>query len=108
MSIWNQHLCNLFGGGDKSKIPKKGEFKCPICGEIVPVGEIRKHAAEDDQRFKQGNLIARIKQDHPEWIETDGTCPKCVEYYQKLVASAEKVQPREYPDRDVGVPKWAK
>jgi len=107
VSIWNQHLCNLFGGG-KGKEPKKGEFKCPLCGEIVPVGEVRKHAAEDDVRFRDGMVIARIKQDHPEWVESDGACPKCVEFYQKLVEQKTKIQPREYPDRDVGVPKWAK
>ena len=96
MSIWNAHLCNLFGG-DKSKEPKPGEFRCPLCGDIVPVGEIRVHAVADDQRFKEGRLIARIKQDHPEWLEADGACPKCMEYYRQTLGG-EKIKPRPRPD----------
>jgi len=107
VSIWNKHLCNLFGGGDKSKTPKPGEFKCPLCSEIVPMKELRSHAASDDQRFKDGMLIARIKQDHPEWVEADGACPQCIEYYRKAL-HVEKIKPREYPDRDTGAPPWAK
>lgn len=106
MSIWNKHLCNLFGG-DQSKSPKEGEFKCPLCGSLVPISQIRVHAIEDDKRFKEGMLIARIKADHPEWVETDGACPKCIEYYRATLP-VEKLQPREYPDRDVGRPPWAK
>ena len=84
MSIWKEHLCNLFGAG-KSQPPKQGEFRCPICGDIVPMRELLTHAVEDDRRFQDGRTIARIKQDHPEWIEADGACPKCVEYYRKIV-----------------------
>lgn len=29
-------------------------------------------------------LMERIKKDHPGWVERDGACPKCVEYYEKL------------------------
>jgi predicted RNA-binding Zn-ribbon protein involved in translation (DUF1610 family) len=107
VSIWNKHLCGLFGGG-KETAKRRGDFTCPLCGEAISAGELRAHAAKDDQRFKHGLMIARIKQDHPEWVEADGACPKCVEYYRQLVATSEKIQPRQYPDRDVGVPKWAK
>ena len=29
-------------------------------------------------------IIEQIKKDHPEWVEKDGACPKCIEYYKKL------------------------
>ncbi|MFA5096915.1 MAG: hypothetical protein WC478_06205 [Candidatus Omnitrophota bacterium] len=29
-------------------------------------------------------IIRRIKDDHPDWVEEDGACPKCVEYYRNL------------------------
>jgi hypothetical protein len=92
MSIWTKHLCNLFGG-DKSGSPKSGEFKCPICGDIVPMKELLTHATADDERFKEGKVIARIKQDHPEWLEADGACPKCIEYYRRTLG-AEKIKLR--------------
>lgn len=28
------------------------------------------------------HVIDLIKHDHPEWIDTDGICRKCAEYYQ--------------------------
>jgi hypothetical protein len=43
------------------------------------------HAVADDQRFREGRLIARIKQNHPEWVEEDGACPRCMEYYRELL-----------------------
>jgi len=29
-------------------------------------------------------IIARIKEQHPDWQEKDGACPKCIDYYKKL------------------------
>lgn len=25
-----------------------------------------------------------IKKQHPEWVHEDGTCPRCIEYYENL------------------------
>jgi hypothetical protein len=74
-------------------------FRCPICGEDVKAGELRAHAALDDERFREGRIIARIKQDHPEWVEADGACERCIEYYRQMVASARgkiPVPPRQH------------
>lgn len=106
MSIWNEHLCNLLGR-NKRRTLKKGEFACPICGETVPVGEIRVHAATDDQRFRDGLVITRIKEDHPEWVEADGACPKCIEHYRSTVA-VEKVKSRPHRNQELGTPPWAR
>jgi hypothetical protein len=102
MSIWNEHLCNLFGGNKRRPL-KQDEFKCPICGETVLFGEMRAHAAADNRRFQDGLVIARIKQDHPEWVEADDACPKCIEYYRQTVA-VEKVRPRPHRNTERGTP----
>ncbi len=106
MSIWNWHLCNLFGGNKRHDL-EQNKFKCPVCGEIVPVGELRAHAATDNQRFQDGLVIARIKQDHPEWVEADGACPKCIQYYHQRVA-VEKIKPHPHRDAELGTPPGAR
>lgn len=50
---------------------------CPICGESLHWEVADLHA-----RCEQWT-IEQIKKDHPEWVEADGLCPKCVEYYLK-------------------------
>jgi hypothetical protein len=94
MSIWNTHLCNLF---KKAKpAADEDELRCPLCGETVPEDEILAHAGKDDARFRDGLVIARIKQDHPDWVEADGACPKCIEYYQHAArpgGAANRIKP---------------
>ncbi len=29
-------------------------------------------------------IIKRIREEHPDWVEEDGACPKCVEHYRNL------------------------
>jgi len=59
------------------------KYKCQICereiDEFVSLAHIK---AEE-------YLIDLIRKDHPEWKETHKTCPKCVEYYRKLVKETE-------------------
>ena len=85
MSIWKRHLCSFFGNA-KSDATPAGTFRCPICGETVKAGELRAHAAKDDERFREGLIIARIRHDHPEWIEADGACERCIEFYRQMTA----------------------
>jgi hypothetical protein len=96
MSIWKRHICSFFTSAPADT--PQGVFRCPICGENVTAGEIRAHAARDDERFREGLLIARIKKDHPEWVEADGACERCIEYYRQIVAhtrSPVAVPPRQ-------------
>lgn len=53
---------------------------CALCGEDV---ESVSHAAEKW-------LIEAIKEDHPDWVEDDGSCRKCIEYYKSLDDVVEK------------------
>jgi len=39
---------------------------------------------EDLYRIGEEYLINQIKKEHPEWVEQDGACHKCIEYYQAL------------------------
>ena len=97
MSIWNRHLCSFFKREGTESLPR-GTYRCPLCSENVNAGEIRSHAALDDQRFREGLVIARIKQDHPEWVEADGACEQCLEYYRQTVGFARgKVPVRPRP-----------
>jgi hypothetical protein len=106
VSVWKRHLCNLFGK-DPSRVPKSGEFKCPICGDIVPLSQLLTHAVADDARFRDGRIIARIKQDHPNWVEADGACPRCIEHYRKM-ADVQKPEVAMTPKHDLGIPTWAR
>ncbi len=52
------------------------EYQCNVCGArvgadmIVYLDHTEKH------------VIDLVKHDHPEWIEQNGICQKCLEYYQ--------------------------
>ncbi|HOX54346.1 MAG TPA: hypothetical protein PLC32_02740 [Candidatus Omnitrophota bacterium] len=51
---------------------------CPICKKRVEEGMI--DTCESAYKY----VIDSIKRDHPNWVEKDGACPKCVEYYKKM------------------------
>ncbi len=54
-------------------------YQCGVCGKAI----------EDDlKRFVQhteGHIVDLIKKKHPDWVEKDGVCPKCFEYYKKQI-----------------------
>lgn len=53
------------------------EYKCGICG---------KHLEHDLMVYvnhTQAHIIDEIQADHPDWVEKDGLCRKCVEYYRE-------------------------
>jgi hypothetical protein len=52
-------------------------YRCPVCGEEVceDIHEYMDHT--------ERHIIDIIKKDHPEWVEKDGLCRKCREYYEK-------------------------
>lgn len=51
---------------------------CPICKKQKE--DLIVNICTDAYKF----VIKRIKEGHPDWIEEDGACPKCIEYYKKL------------------------
>ena len=52
--------------------------KCPICKKDVDenVAEICKDA--------ENWTIQTIKRLHPDWVEENGSCSKCLDYYKHL------------------------
>jgi hypothetical protein len=61
----------------------KMKYRCQICErEIDEFAGIAHIKAEE-------YLVELIRKNHPEWQEDKGTCPKCLEYYRKLVKDAE-------------------
>ena len=51
---------------------------CPICKRENDEGTVDLCSAA----YKY--VIEKIRRDHPKWVEKDGACPKCLEYYEKL------------------------
>lgn len=51
---------------------------CKVCGRYT------KEEIADVCTTAYEYIIERIKKDHPEWVEKDGACPKCLEYYKRL------------------------
>ena len=51
---------------------------CSICGDEVRPDDADLHASAEDW------VIDQIRRIHPKWVEVDGGCPRCVEFYKKL------------------------
>ena len=56
------------------------EYKCPLCGRKV-VRDLALFLEHTNQ-----HVIDKIKSNHPEWIESDGACAPCVDYYKKALS----------------------
>lgn len=48
--------------------------ECTLCEE----------EAADLYRITEKYVLDLIRSEHPEWIESNGACKKCVEYYKAL------------------------
>jgi len=52
--------------------------QCPICNKMMEEETIK--ACEDAKDW----VVKAIKRDHPEWVASDGSCPRCLSYYNNL------------------------
>ena len=52
------------------------EYQCSACGTKVGADMLvyRDHINQ--------HIVDLLKADHPNWIEKDGVCKKCLEYYE--------------------------
>jgi len=64
-------------------ITQVGYGKCPLCHRYFPVDNLRVHAKSESEEL-QRYTIDMIRSLHPEWVQEDGSCPKCWEYYSLL------------------------
>ena len=53
------------------------DYVCPVCG--TSVSENLREYIEHTEK----HVIDVIKLKHPEWVEKDGLCHKCLDYYKK-------------------------
>ena len=51
---------------------------CPVCGERMHPETADLHA------LAEGWVIEQIRTEHPEWVQADGLCPRCLEHDRKL------------------------
>jgi hypothetical protein len=55
------------------------DYKCSVCNQKVD---------GDLMVFKfhtESHIVDLVKHDHPSWVEKDGVCEKCLEYYQNEI-----------------------
>ena len=55
------------------------EYQCSLCREKVEGDLITLKDHTDN------HVIDLIKHDHPEWIQKDGMCQKCIDYYSSEI-----------------------
>ncbi len=51
-------------------------YRCPICEETMD-RDLARFLGHADQ-----HILDEIKKRHPKWVEKDGLCQKCVDYYK--------------------------
>lgn len=51
-------------------------YKCHLCEQTVDEGLVA------FQEHTDRHIVNLIKHDHPQWVEQDGACRKCYEYYK--------------------------
>ncbi len=66
-------------------------LKCPLCKDPVEKLVYRFHIENEQE------VINRIKADHRDWVERDGACTRCLDYYQTEALIAKKILPEVGP-----------
>lgn len=52
-------------------------YRCPLCGRTLERNLVL-YLGHTDQ-----HVIDKIKEEHPEWVEANGVCKPCAEYYKR-------------------------
>ena len=63
--------------------PKEATSECPLCGEQVPNLDLARHLERDAKELRR-HTLQLIRRSHLDWVTEDGSCKKCVEYYEQL------------------------
>lgn len=56
-------------------------IECPICKDQVDRLQYPMHEAVDRV------VLEWIRQQHPEWVDEEGLCPRCLELYRRMKES---------------------
>lgn len=70
---------------------KDQSLQCPLCQDQVENLVYRFHIENEQE------VINRIKADHSEWVEQDGACTRCLDYYQIEGILAKNILPEVGP-----------
>jgi serine protease AprX len=70
---------------------KNQSLQCPLCQDQVEKLVYRFHVENEQE------VIDRIKADHREWVEEDGVCTRCLDYYQIEGIRAKRILPEVGP-----------
>ena len=57
--------------------------RCPVCGQMIDSRELAAHIQADNESIRS-YILSAIRRAHPEWIASDGACPKCWDRYLSL------------------------
>ena len=52
------------------------EYQCSVCGKTVG-GDLLVYVDHTE-----AHIVDVIKQNHPDWVETNGLCQRCLDYYK--------------------------
>lgn len=58
---------------------------CKLCDEMTEETELVERELDEW-------LLEVVLKDHPDWKQSDGTCPKCWEALQKMKSEADKLR----------------
>jgi hypothetical protein len=59
---------------------------CSVCQEEIPAEYLRVHQAQENKEIV-AYTIELIKQNHPDWTDSDPTCQKCWDQYRHTAAA---------------------
>ncbi len=51
-------------------------YYCPLCQQVV-----QEHLRPIHETAEEW-VISHIKETHPEWIESNGACPNCIQFFR--------------------------
>ena len=52
------------------------DYQCSACGQVVK-GDLLVYVDHTEK-----HIVDLLKHDHPDWVETNGVCQKCIDYYK--------------------------
>jgi hypothetical protein len=50
----------------------------------MPTRKVYNEQVDSLSRVAERWVLDFLKKQHPEWVEKDGGCPRCIEYYESL------------------------
>ena len=52
-------------------------WRCSVCGTVLEEDDVKRYIEHTHR-----HIIDAIKKKNPDWVEDDGVCPKCWDYFR--------------------------